>query len=298
MKRRPNYLVHAPAWNPESGGAIFLHMLVHTLRELGEDAKIWPWYRTPKRGAVARLGSLLRKPSLLLGYGRRFLNPDLDTPMADFADFRDDTIVVYPEIRLGNPMGARNVVRWLLYKPGLENPYRFTDGEMYFRVGEICDLPEITGGAQDLVMWKRNPAYRNENRPDRKGACFIVRKGHEKPRISETANAIQIDDKSHEEIADIFNACETFYSYDEACFYSQYAAICGCDSVVIPGLYPDREAWTAEHAISRYGIAYGLDDLDHARATRHLVNGQLAAKEAEGVETVRRFIAATQERFG
>lgn len=298
MSRRPNYLIHGAAWNPDSGGVIFLHMLVHTLRQLGEDAKIWPWYRSPRRGLAARLGDIARKPKLLWGGDRQFHSPDLDTPIATHDDFHEDTIVVYPEIRLGNPMGAKNVVRWMLYKPGLENPFEFTDNEMFFRVGEICDILEITGGAQDLVMWRRNPAYRNENRPDRKGACFLVRKGHEKARIPETEGAIQIDGKSHEEIAEIFNACDTYYSYDEASFYSQYAAICGCDSVVIPGLYHSREDWTAEHQVSRYGIAYGLDDIEHARATRHLVEGLLAEKEAEGVESVKAFIAATQERFG
>ena len=297
MAVRPNYLIHAARWDPQSGGGIFLHMLCHTLRQLGEDATIWPWYRSPARGPLARLGDVVRKPRLLVGGDRQFLNPELDTAVATHADFRSETIVVYPEIRLGNPMGATNVVRWLLYKPGLENPYRFTENEMFFRVGEICDIPEITGGAQDLVMWRRDPAYRNENRPDRKGACFLVRKGHDKARIPETADAIQIDGKSHAEVAAIFNACDTFYSYDEASFYSQFAAICGCDSIVIPGLYASREEWTKEHQVSRYGIAYGIDDIDHARATRHLVDGLLADKEAEGVESVKAFVAATQERF-
>ncbi|MWV29458.1 hypothetical protein [Aurantiacibacter rhizosphaerae] len=298
MALRPNYLVHAPAWDANSGGSIFLHNLVHVLRGLGEDAKIWPWYRDPERGLVHRLRSLQRKPSLLLGYGRKFLNPELDTPLANFDDFRDDSIVIYPEIRLGNPMGARNVVRWLLYRPGLEHPYKFTHNEMFFRAGEMSDIPEITGGASELFVWQRNPAYRNEKRNNRNGACFLVRKGHEKPRIPETAKAIQIDGKNHQEVAEIFNSCETFYSYDEASFYSQYAAICGCTSVVVPGLFPDRHAWSERHPIGRYGIAYGLDDVEHARATRPLVESLLAEKEAEGVESVRAFVAATQDRLG
>ena len=89
-----------------------------------------------------------------------------------------------------------------------------------------------------------------------------------KPRIAETRGAIPIDGLSHEEIADIFNRCSVFYSYDEATFYSQYAAICGCLSVVVPGLYSSREEWVASHPIARYGVAYGLDDLDHARRVR------------------------------
>lgn len=298
MPPRPNYLVHAPAWDPDSGGAIFLHHLVHALRQIGEEAYIWPWYRDAKPGTATLARSLLRKPSLMLGYGRRFLNPALDTPIARFGDLRPDSIVVYPEITLGNPLGATNVARWMLYRPGLKDPFSFTPGEMFFRVGEMCDIPEITGGAPDLELWRRHPAYRNRNNPDRTGACYLVRKGHEKPRIPETANAICIDGKSHEEIAAIFNACRTFYSYDEASLYSQFAALCGCESVIVPGLYASREQWVAQHEIGRFGVAYGLDDIDHARTTMHLVDGLLTQKEEQGIDTVRQFIQLTQERFG
>ncbi|MFM7334251.1 MAG: hypothetical protein ACKO1H_07540 [Tabrizicola sp.] len=139
------------------------------------------------------------------------------------------------------------MVRWLLYRPGLRDPFSFGKDEMFFRAGEMSDLPDLTGGAPELFLWKINPAYRNEGRADRKGACFLVRKGADKQRIPETADAIQIDGLSHEKVAAIFNQCEVFYSYDEASFYSHYAAVCGCRSVVVPGIYPSREAWVKEH---------------------------------------------------
>ncbi|MES2433794.1 MAG: hypothetical protein V4586_08230 [Pseudomonadota bacterium] len=50
--------------------------------------------------------------------------------------------------------------------------------------------------------------------------------------------------------------------------------------------------------LARYGVAYGLDDLAHARATRHLTLGVLQAQEAKGRQTVRDFVALTQSRFG
>lgn len=297
--QRPNYLVYAADWNPDSGGVIFTHMLVHVLRQLGEDAKLWPRHRDPQPGLGTAIRSVLRKPSLLLGYARRFTNPALDTPVAAFDDLRDDTIVVYPEIVLGNPLGARNVARWLLYKPGAQHPYRFGEGEMFFRVESMFDLPEVTGGAQDLVLWSRNPAY-VQPAPDvpRKGACYMVRKGSETPRIAETANAELLDGKSHEEVAAAFARCRTFYCYDEATMYSLYAALCGCESMVVPATFASREEWAGEHKLFRYGVAYGTEDLPHARETMHMVDGLLAEKEAEGVESVKAFVAATQGRFG
>jgi hypothetical protein len=294
----PRYLVVAPDYDPDSGGAIFLHELVHALNGLGAPAALWPMRRAPRVGLAARARAYWRRPSLLWRDPSFGLCPGRDTPVAPHDALGPDSIVVYPEIVLGNPLGARNVVRWLLYRPGLRDPYRFGAGEMFFRAGEMADLPELTGGAPDLYLWRINPVYRNEGRTDRAGACFLVRKGADKPRIPQTEGAIPIDGLPHDQVAAIFNRCEVFYSYDEASFYSQYAALCGCLSVVVPGLYPSRAEWAAHHPPARYGVAYGLDDLDHARATQHLVIETLRAQEAAGLDTVRRFIALTEERFG
>lgn len=316
MTARPNYIVYAPGFDPDSGGSIFLHQLVHGLNQVGENAFLWHWqeptddtwqelwqrFRLDFRQVLV---SILRRPSLLWKrpiYRRKpdrgfASGPNLDTPIATSGDLKSDSIVVYPEVTLGNPLRAKNVVRWLLYKPGLRNEYRFSQHEMFFRAGEMSDLPEVTGGAPELFVWQINAAYKNENRPDRKGACFIVRKGADKPRIPETADAVQIDGLSHEAIAEIFNRCEVFYSYDEATLYSQYAAICGCTSVVLPGFYKSRSDWVKSHEMARFGVAYGLEDVEHALATRHLTLGLLQAQEAKGIESVKNFVALTQRRF-
>jgi hypothetical protein len=297
MAGRPNYIVHAPGYDPDSGGSIFLHELVNALNQLGESAFLWPMNWTRPETMAERVRAVLRRPSLLWRLPSFRTNPALNTPVARNRDLRPDSIVVYPEVTLGNPLGARNVVRWLLYRPGLKDPYRFGPDEMFFRAGEMSDLPELTGGAPELFLWRINPAYRNLANPDRGGACYAVRKGAGKPRIAETRGAIPIDGLSHEEIADIFNRCSVFYSYDEATFYSQYAAICGCLSVVVPGLYSSREEWVASHPIARYGVAYGLDDLDHARQTQDQVLGLLQAKQDSGMASVRAFVTATMARF-
>ena len=288
---RLTYVVYAPSFSENNGGAIFMHELVRTLTELGERAVLWPM------GPVYDLG--------VRGRMKRFFHPKpyvtapgLEDQVARESDLDGGSVVVYPELVRGNPLKARNVVRWLLYKPGVLHPFEFGADELFFRVGEFCDVPEITGGAPDLLLWKINSVYRNENRSFRKGACFIVRKGREKPRIAETeAGAICIDGMSHKEINEVFNSCDTFYSYDEATMYSQYAAICGCVSVIIPGMYPSRAAWVESHELGRYGVAYGLNDIEHALMTRHLVHDLLRGEEEKGRETVRGFIALTRERF-
>lgn len=295
---KPQYVIVAPSYNPNSGGGIFLHDLAHALISLGASAAFWPLNRAPRVGVLEQIRAYWRRPSLLWRDPSFAQVPGRAIPILPKNALDRDCVVIYPEIVLGNPLGAQHVVRWLLYRPGLRDPYRFGPDEMFFRAGEMADLPEVTGGAPDLFLWRINDAYRDQGRTDRKGACYLVRKGEDKPRIRQTADAICVDGLSHEQVADIFNRCEVFYSYDEASFYSQYAAICGCLSVVVPGLYPSREEWVAHHPLARYGVAYGLDDLEHARSTRHLVQDQLRALEASGMETVRRFMALTAKRFG
>lgn len=287
-----NYIIVAPPYGENNGGAIFLHNLVHELNIAGEQALLWPM------GPISKL-STFQHLRLILKNRRLKTNPDLDTPLARRSDLTSDSIVVYPEIVLDNPLGARNVVRWLLYKPGLRRPYSFGPNEMFFRVGEITDLPQITGGAPNLLLWSINRRYRNEKRPNRTGVCYIVRKGSDKLRIpaTETPDAIDIAGLTHAKINDVFNRCHTFYSYDEATMYSQYAAVTGCTSVVIPGLYKTRKEWAKNHALGIYGIAYGLDDIAHAQATRHKVLDLLLAHEKEGKATVANFLKLTKERF-
>jgi hypothetical protein len=295
-ERTLRYIVYAPGYNPNVGGIIFQHELVHTLNMLGQEAYLWPQAPLYGVGKRDRLKRLLNPPPFET-------NEHLNTPIAKKSDLKaQNTVMIYPEIVLGNPTGAQNIVRWLLYKPGDQHPYDFTEGEMFFRCYEKADLPEITGGAPDLFLWKVNRVYRNEGREGRKGVAYIVRKGHRKPRLAptEAPGATDINGMSHEEVNDVFNRVERFYSYDEATMYSQFAVLSGCLSIVVPGEYPDRAAWNQHHDLSINGIAYGdtPEEIAHAKATSGKLLEQLEAKEKAGIDTVRDFIAKTRDRFG
>lgn len=285
------YIICAPSYDENNGGAIFLHQLGKTLISFGETAEMWPMPPLVPKGKRQKIAGLFQpKPEY----------KTLDVPVFKGKTAPDDAVIVYPELVLRNPLNARNIVRWILYKPGILHPYDFTENEMFFHCGEMFDVPELTGGAPELVMWRRNRTYKNEHRPDRKGTAYIVKKGFAKDRLPETEDpqAIAIDGLSHAEINDIFNRVDTFISYDEATMYSQFAAICGCDSIIVPGFFPDQDTWQASHPLAKYGVAYGFENIEHARATRDKVQGMLDAREEESLETVRNFVRLTKERFG
>ena len=75
-----------------------------------------------------------------------------------------------------------------------------------------------------------------------------------------------------------------FISYDPQTFLSIMAALCGCISVVYPLDGLTKQEWIHTTAASKYvknkgldnlyGIAYGLEDVQYATDTLHLVKYQ------------------------
>ena len=94
-----------------------------------------------------------------------------------------------------------------------------------------------------------------------------------------------------------FRKSKYFISYDEHTAYSIFAVLCGCISVVIPGEGVDIETWYPSEE-DRYGIAYGLNDLDRAKATSGLVKKHILDEENKSSDRVLAFAAESQSFFG
>jgi len=219
--------------------------------------------------------------------------------IAQQSNLLSNAIVVYPEVVSGNPLKHKNIVRWFLHKPGYHTgTINFGEGELYFFYDQHSDDPAINSEQTNkLSVVALNPAYKNLNQ-SRSGSCYLVRKGKGKALVHDTRNSVKIDGLSHAEVARIFNSSEFFYSYDEMTFYSQYAALCGCVSVVVPESYANREEWVLNHPIGRYGVAYGEADIPHALETAHLLEKHFAEQEEISIKEVQNFIDKSINFFG
>lgn len=292
MSTKPNFIIYAPPYKDDSGGIIVLHKLCHLLNELG-----YPAYLLPNQFGV--------RPNLWKKIRRSFKKPPYHTnseylaPIATRSLVYENSIVIYSEVDYGNPLAAKNVVRWLLHKPGFHTgEVSYGNDELIFFFDDYCLEPGyIVEPDNKLFVLSLNACYRADGTEQRSGSCYMMRKGKGREIVHDLSDSVQVDGLSHQETAAIFKKSKYFYSYDELTLYSQYAALCGCISVVIPDKFDTRAEWVENHPISKYGIAYGLDDIEHALKTRDKVADYFSDLEAESRETVTRFAEVAINHF-
>ena len=322
-------VIYAPSYDPNSGGAVVLHKFCDTLNKTGDCRA----YLFPMLGSQERYLSLLRtkqkispgrlsKSKMLRAGMHRFLlkvllqtksrnfatNPLFDTPLVDGELLRRTfensatSIILYPEITNGNPLSGPNVVRWLLHNPGFHTGLvNFYVNELHFRFSHEtipATIPGLSVSSLYLTILHIPWEYYNmSNVPsERNGVCYSLRKGAHKSLVHDLEGSILIDDRPHSEVASIFKKSRLFISYDSRSAYSQFASLCGCDSVIVPepGISEENFFKSPE---SRYGISYGFEGIEAARNTRGLLFEQLKRLEAENLNKANAFLQEVREFF-
>lgn len=288
MAIEPRFVIYAHDFDENSGGIIVLHKLCYMLNCLGHRAIVWPANQRP----ISRYLQIFKKKRKLV------LSKDYPVLVAKPHELHENDIVVYPEIVNGNPLRHPNVVRWFLHKPGYHTGViDFGENELYFFFDSHSNDASINPNPENkLSLLAINPAYVNRGEA-RSGSCYLVRKGKNKPFVHDLNDSVKIDGLSHEKTAEVFNKSVIFYSYDEMTMYSQFASLCGCISVVIPESYSCRKDWVENHPISKYGIAYGLDDIEHAIQTQHKVKEYFISQEEVSTFEIQRFVQKSKNFF-
>lgn len=257
-------IIAAPSFNPSIGGAIVLHKLCHILNNLGYNASL---YTTEK----------LNGP-----FNFFILNDNFNTKITTDIDHKND-IVVYPEIESFNPLGCDNVVRYILNTYHLpsegsnvmatwnENDYWLYFNNLFYDNIKDPNFLHIIDTKLD--------SYKDYGLERTIDACFTYRKkSHEisSLNIIHPSDAIEIPyNTPDEELIRLFNICKRFYSYDTETYLNVLAAQCGCESVIVPYKDITKETIINNQPSFKYGIAYGLDDLEHANSTRSLLRKHL-----------------------
>ena len=264
---------HMPNFCFIDGGTVVQYYLAKTLEEYGQNVRIYP------SSGIKTNNSIFSK-----FYDNNF-------------PIDDNCVVIYCEGTTGNPLNAKNVVRWMLSKLGQNVPYTRVNtwgkNELvyYFNSEEkIANNSDKLGNLYKMLnIIYIHPSANNYNLKSRKGTCFTYRKRllthGKKPMIIHTQGSFEIT-RNHTQLEciKIFNKHTYFISYDSITFLLVIAALCGCVSIVkkVSGL--SKQDWLNTTAACEYlkesgentlyGIAYGRDDLQNAIKTLHLAKQQ------------------------
>ena len=241
-----------------------------------------------------------------------------------------DNIVIYSEDVIGNPAEQKYVVRWLLFFPNLVsvNNYSFENDYICFYSDYIFNLYDNLCKNLNIenhltnkiskpnilrIFHFKNNFYKDKNYK-REGGSFIIRKGYPPNSfildiipneqhhhyhirnlfssyfINEGFEQIPDGGTTHEQMVEIFNSKKTFITHDPFTFTSIIASLCGCDSVVnkIPGV--SYEEWKNSDPFNKYGVAYGIENIEEASKTRHLLEEHIYNMFLENESNLMNFI--------
>ncbi|MBK2105437.1 hypothetical protein [Francisella philomiragia] len=269
--------IYTPSYDENVGGIIVLHYLCHLLNELGADSRL-----------------------IFMGHsGASMTNNSWNTPLAYKSDVCEDDIVIYPEIVAGNPLSAKKVFRWILYYPGGHtNNIEYDKHDILIKYRDVFitnDIQSYNMARTTLyISYLMDDIYKQTNFGIRTGSCYMVRK-HKGQTSMHDSDSICLDGYSHTEIAKIFNEKKYFITYDQQTAYSCYAAMCGCIPVIVPSDNLSKKEWAKS---SRYGQAYGFDDIQYALDTRDMLMQKVNESKKISNENVKNFIAELQADFG
>ncbi|RYX80351.1 hypothetical protein EON83_28940 [bacterium] len=301
MKKKPVYVIAVVPYSENIGGVMMLYKLCDMLRKSGKEAYIWSLMQpvSPRFPLLYwYIGYFKRMYLKIRGQDPMALTSDFDAPVAPFGVLKD-AIVVYPEVVAGNPFQARHVVRWFLNKPGrLTGRVEYGQNELYFYYQEVFNDYALNPYKENklTIIHVLNDIYKQVNFGERKGVCYILRKGRARVGDMVALNGVVIDGKSHEEVAKIFNECEYCVAYDLYSMYSAYAVMCGCKSIVMPEPGLEKQRWQPVESFT-HGIAYGKSDLLYALKTAPQLIEHYQNLERDSKASLASFVQKCEEFF-
>ncbi len=285
MVERCTYIIYGFDYNNNVGGSLSLHSLAENLALLGEEV-----YITCKK---------IRKHSLV-----KILDPYEDI-WSIYS--KEQTIVIYPEIIFNNPLGAKNVCRWLMNDPdAFKNFSNYEPEGTFFKFSNLFNYKKLNKEIPLLFSFISkvqvfHPTTSKNN--FREGTVYTLRKGEDISNKKELEEKLKkypikpdwkklrfIDKQIFDiEIINIFGSCKYFISYDHATYLTIIAALCGCIPIVIPSEKYSKSEWIQNVPIQRYGVAYGFDEIEYAEKTLHLVKNNILEEQKNSLKSILNF---------
>jgi hypothetical protein len=221
----------------------------------------------------------------------------------------NDTVTIYPEVITGNPFNAKNVVRYVLYYPGWHaGDKEYNESELVITYNH--EFVRNTKYDKSFILTVLDPklSIMQNTGQQRDKIGLLVRKSKDfdyKMNVLKSYKhlinlpIISIDDiinkcNNLNELAEIYNQITLFISFDPHTYHSVMAALCGCQSVVIPSEDLSSEDF---YNVQKYGVAYGFENIDFAKLTQGKMIEDLKAMEQNTYTQCAQFVKLVRNHF-
>lgn len=313
------FLIVAP--RQKSGGSICLHYLCKLLKDKGYNAKVFIidnrmctkdsykknfWWNHIKyiiKFIIKKIYASLfvTKKNYNVKFDGTYYTPVNGVKLKYLPIFnKEKTIVLYPEIVYGNFLHAKYAVRWLLYYNRYkEDPDAFGKNDLFFAYREIFNDNKLNPLKRILTLSYFNlDLYKQTNFAERKGSCYVIRKGSYRNDLPKNFDGPIIDNYSEFEIVKTFNTYKYCILYDMQTAYASIAALCGCIPIQIPEPGKTRKDYCGAGE-KRYGVAFDKSqkEIDWALNTRDYLIKSFKERQIADKEKIDNFINTCIEYF-
>ncbi len=262
------FVIAAPDYTDNHGGVVAMHRLCDRLNRIGYEAYIEP-----------------------LGEATGETRPGWRTPLWWRRDF-DDTVMIYPEIVTGNPLGAARVVRWLLNRPNW-----FTGSEMDEDGTDliVAFSPQIAPTKPVLALPLVDPTIFFPKDLAGVGRLLWIGKGTVPPDFdrSDVTLITNTWPSTRPAMANLLRRAEVLYTCDWLTTIIGESLMCGTPVVMV-----GEQIWGRDDVVMWPGMAWEHDgDLDHARKEAAKFADAYRSAVGWADHTVEQFVQLVNDHF-
>jgi len=231
---------HMSHFEFNNGGTVAKYNLARMLEDLSQTIRIY------SRTGICINNSIFNK----------FYNNDFPID--------DNCVVIYCEGTQGNPLNAKNVVRWILSELGKNVPtdwvHEWGKNELVYYFNsetKFITSPEKLGTVYKFLNCIYiNPYAKQTNFEERKGICYTIRKArqmHNNISLVHPKGSFEITREHNQmQCIEFFNTYKWFMCYNPLTFYIIIAALCGCIPVVYKMAGLTKQQWIQTTVASEY----------------------------------------------
>jgi len=251
-----------------------------------------PWndngsFATGGNKALYNLGKLINEKKHKNIYAKMLVLVEQNNPnpfcnfFACRTEINSRTLVIYPDGNYGNPLNAKNVMRWILLEIG--TTYRPYDICKTWKQNDLVyhwEASNISKNTKILNTCVIDDIFKNNNIPRKyNSSCYLIKKRLFYESTISTVHppdALCIDNLSKNVIVDAFNKYEKFYCYDLKTFFIIGAIICGCKVILVPDSR-NKSEYISESVFRDFEkincfFAWGEEDLSSINYTANDLN--------------------------